>query len=195
MARPQEFDDAPLKKSKNKTGKGKVFERDMYRSLIALHNSSGWAVRQPDIVGVDAGGRRKNMSGAVSPADFIYCGKLCNMLIECKAQQVGKALSFSRIADHQRDSLTAFNSVTPHYHFGAVAVCWYNGKVGNQRIWRSWLVPWSRWVENEIKCERKSVPMSHFEGEWARFEVTWMPGKNRRFDLDNVVNIIAMEGL
>lgn len=187
MARPEAFDSAPKRRRKNPQGVGKRYEQQVYAGLQSI----GWAARFPDVVGVDAGGRRKNMAGAKTPADFIFCSPVVNLLVECKAQMIGAPIRFDRLAPHQREALVSFHNVSKERHVGIVAVCWYNGQLGAARVYRSWTIPISEWELAEQTLNRKSIPMSHFETEWGDLENSWVPGSNRMFDISTVVSHIG----
>lgn len=191
MARPESFAQAPVRKSKNRQRAGKRYEEDLFRGLQSCQAERCWAMRIPDIVGVDAGGRRKNMAGARTPADFIYASRSLNLLVECKAQKIGSPIRFDRLAEHQRDALLAFDSVSQTRHMGIVAVCWYNGERGSSRIYTSYMVPISGWVKLEQESQRKSIPLAHFQQSWSMFENEWVPGRNRMFDVTNVIRYLA----
>lgn len=110
---------------------------------------------------------------AESPPDLISVSSLDRVarLIECKVVK-GKSLPFDRLAEHQRKALTFFPGEA------YVAILYYNGKRGKERLAKAYLVPIWHWSVIKTTLKRKSLPLSWLEEKGSDWEMEWL-GKGR----------------
>ena len=106
-------------------------------------------------------GRR--MASNQTPADFyawLAGERLHSLMVEAKASS-SKRLDYSRLAEHQLESLVRFDGMHQDAH-GYIAANFYDSdNVRNMN--RCYMVPVGAWVEHMESGERKSLSMGECE--------------------------------
>lgn len=158
----------------------KQFERQVLHSF--REGLPGcWAHKNPDVHG-------KGFH-VESPPDIIVVHNKVNLLVEAKAVK-GTSIPFSRLADHQREHLLAFDD-TRHDSFGVVAVLAYNGLLGHARRYDCYLIPITEWTSLENALGRKSIPLAREVAAYLYpWRCEWIPGEGV-FDLRHALHNIT----
>jgi hypothetical protein len=161
---------------------GKRFEGELVAALRREEESFPFVMRIKDGAGSE-GKTTKN------PADIIAAGPVWNFLIEAKA--IGPAngrnptsMTFRRVKPHQRGALSRFSKIPGGKHVGFVALLFYNGKRGKDRLYRCFLVEGRVWslVSKRAKRGRMGKPRKSMPVQWLLdgtvpcVEIRWVPG-------------------
>lgn len=130
---------------------GKRFENKFRESL------GGITIRINDKVSV----RNGFVVSKESEADFVCFQESGNVyLVECKATSL-KSFPFSKIEEHQENSLVDFENLHPYFH-GLIALEFYD-KRGYRYPKRMFLVGIKDFLSYKLSCGRKSLPINDAE--------------------------------
>jgi hypothetical protein len=91
---------------------------------------------------------------------------------------------FRRVKPHQRGALSRFSKVPGGKHVGFVAILFYNGKRGGDRLYRCFLIEARVWTvvaknakRGRMGKPRKSIPLEWIlDGTVPAVELIWIPG-------------------
>ena len=137
---------------------GKVFEADVRKSLSVFDNVHVDRIHDS----VTWGGH--GMIGSPTPGDFWIFKRngeqLPIVLLEAKATST-RRLDFSRVEDHQRDSLAEMDSFHRRSS-GWIAVNFYDPN-DIRHMNRCFMIPIVVWDEYAAKGDRKSIALSSCE--------------------------------
>lgn len=130
---------------------GKRFENKFRESL------GGITIRINDKVSV----RNGFVVSKESEADFVCFQESGNVyLVECKATSL-KSFPFSKIEEHQENSLVDFENLHPYFH-GLIALEFYN-KESYRLPKRMFLIGIKDFLFYKTSCGRKSIPIKDAE--------------------------------
>jgi hypothetical protein len=174
------------RKRKKSNDKAKSFEKEVERGLKLRPRS--FTARFTDKMTVGPDGRMIRAKGTQSPPDLIHNSSTMNALIECKLVTVepGKehnaAIGFKRLEEHQEDHLRQYSKIGG-CHLGYIAVSFYNGQLGKQRLYRAWLLPYAAWRLRRSTImyrgrARESWPMADMEELFPDREMDWVTSKD-----------------
>lgn len=154
--------------------RGKTFEREMLHALREYLPSGSFVHRFTDSWNMVGGLKIKNET----PPDILAVCPNAALLVECKAQRYPhpkfpdlgkKAISLNRVSEHQLQKLKDFDALGRWCH-AYVAVLWWNGVRGKERMYEAYMVPISEW--DPERQGRESIPYSWFGHESVR-ALTW----------------------
>lgn len=150
--------------------RGKTFERECYN---AIKNAGGLPERNHDaLTGVGS------YSVKSLPDLFAFWPNGNVHLIECKAVK-GTSIPFNRLAEHQHDHISLFDSYANNFH-GGILVNYYNGKRGRERLSRCYYFTINDWELAASTLKRKSMPIS--EADVYGTEMMWLPREGWQLD-------------